>query len=187
MVFLSHILFLYDKGCQQLVNGGGICMKNKDIERLMNFNFGDYLKESLKDKGMTMRELSKRSGLDYKILSKITATKSKPRNLRYQEFLVIMLVLEIDIDDFLEMVLTKTVLPKQLKAKVNSMQAEELALLNNLLDRVDGDKIGYFFKIMNVMASCFLATEAGGNGKQGGHNTSKSGNKGSHKKGNKKQ
>ena len=63
-------------------------MDRKSVQILLNYNFGDYLKERLDEHDMTLRQLSIKTGIDYIVLSKITS--SRPRKTTYQEFIAIM-------------------------------------------------------------------------------------------------
>jgi len=106
-------------------------MDKKDIQTLLNYNFGDFMKEKLDQHEMKMRKLSKISNIDYTILSKITA--SKPRKTTYQEFLVIMWALNENVDDFCDYVLGRPPVNKAKREMVKSLSTNESAVISHIL------------------------------------------------------
>ncbi len=69
-------------------------------------------------------------GIDYTIISKITATKA--RKTTFQEFIVIMDALDEDINDFIDYVLDRPDVGKQKRWLVNHMSINELVVLRQL-------------------------------------------------------
>lgn len=105
-------------------------MTEKEKNAILNYNLGEFLKEKVNDKDITLRELSVITGIDYTIISKITATK--PRKTTFQEFIVIMDALDEDINDFIDHVLERPDVNKQKRWLVNHMLINELVVLRQL-------------------------------------------------------
>lgn len=105
-------------------------MTKKEIKQILNYNFGEFLKEKVSDKDISLKELSEMTGIDYTIISKITATK--PRKTTFQEFIVIMDAIDEDINDFIDFVLQKPDINKQKRWLVNHMTASEMVVLRHL-------------------------------------------------------
>lgn len=134
-------------------------MSDKEIEILLNYNFRDYLKSRLDEHDMTLRELSNQTRLSYGILSKITFAKSKSRNVKYQEFLIILDVLGEDIDDFLDYVLKRPRRLSDLRRFIRQLDPEGLVLLSNLLNQLHPDNVNRFLRMMNEIAYLFSNAE----------------------------
>ena len=58
-------------------------MTKKEINAILNYNFGEFLKEKINDRDISLKDLSAMIGIDYTIISKITATKA--RKTTFQE------------------------------------------------------------------------------------------------------
>ena len=105
-------------------------MTKKEINAILNYNFGDFLKEKINDRDISLKDLSAMIGIDYTIISKITATKA--RKTTFQEFIVIMDALDEDINDFIDYVLDRPDVGKQKRWLVNHMSINELVVLRQL-------------------------------------------------------
>ncbi len=128
-------------------------MNNKEISEIINYNFGDFLKEKLDDKDMTLKELSAVTNIDYTILSKITA--SKPRKTTFQEFIVIMDALDEDIYDFIDHLLKRPELSKQKRFVVNRLSVNEVVILKQLLNFPDKVRNSIMMALGNLI-DCFI-------------------------------
>lgn len=128
-------------------------MNDKDIERLLKCNFSDYLKVRLYEKGMTLRDLSKLTRLDYKVLSKITAVKPKSRNVRYDEFLIIVFVLDGGIENFLDYALERPKEAKPVKNAMINLKSQEIAILHDLLSKADREQTECLFHMLEEIVS----------------------------------
>lgn len=109
----------------------GVNMNKDEIQALLNYNFGDYLKERLDEHDMTLRKLSMKTKIDYTILSKITA--SRPRKTTYQEFLIIMSALNEEIDDFLDYALKRPKIAKAARDMGRKLTVNELGTINKIV------------------------------------------------------
>ena len=105
-------------------------MTKKEINAILNYNFGEFLKEKINDRDISLKDLSAMIGIDYTIISKITATKA--RKTTFQEFIVIMDALDEDINDFIDYVLDRPDVGKQKRWLVNHMSINELVVLRQL-------------------------------------------------------
>lgn len=105
-------------------------MTEKEKNAILNYNFGEFLKEKVNEHDITLKELSVMTGIDYTIISKITATKS--RKTTFQEFVVIMDALDEDINDFIDLVVDRPDVGKQKRWLVNHMTINELVVLRQL-------------------------------------------------------
>lgn len=105
-------------------------MTKKEINAILNYNFGEFLKEKINDRDISLKDLSAMIGIDYTIISKITATKA--RKTTFQEFIVIMDALDEDINDFIDYVLERPDVGKQKRWLVNHMSINELVVLRQL-------------------------------------------------------
>lgn len=105
-------------------------MTEKEKNAILNYNFGEFLKEKVNEHDITLKELSVMTGIDYTIISKITATKS--RKTTFQEFVVIMDALDEDINDFIDLVVDRPDVAKQKRWLVNHMTINELVVLRQL-------------------------------------------------------
>lgn len=128
-------------------------MSDKEISEIINYNFGDFLKEKLDDKDMTLKELSAVTHIDYTILSKITA--SKPRKTTFQEFIVIMDALDEDIYDFIDRLLKRPELSKQKRYLVNRLSINEIVILKQLLNFPDKVRNSIMMALGNLI-DCFI-------------------------------
>lgn len=106
-------------------------MDKKSIQLLLNYNFGDYLKERLYEHDMTLRKLSIVTGIDYTILSKITA--SKPRKTTYQEFLAIMWALNEDVEDFLDYALDRPRIVRVMREMSRNLTVNEMGVISRMV------------------------------------------------------
>lgn len=134
-------------------------MKNKDIECILKGNFGDYLKDRLDERNMTMRKLSEKTTLPYGVLSKMTLSKGKPRNTKFQEFIVIMLILGDDFEDYIDYVLGRPKAYKKLRKVIKGLKPQELVLLIHILKRIPPDQITNFLKALDNLTVCFVETQ----------------------------
>lgn len=105
-------------------------MTKKEINAILNYNFGEFLKEKINDRDISLKDLSAMIGIDYTIISKITATKA--RKTTFQEFIVIMDAVDEDINDFIDYVLDRPDVGKQKRWLVNHMSINELVVLRQL-------------------------------------------------------
>ncbi len=105
-------------------------MTKKEINAILNYNFREFLKEKINDRDISLKDLSAMIGIDYTIISKITATKA--RKTTFQEFIVIMDALDEDINDFIDYVLDRPDVGKQKRWLVNHMSINELVVLRQL-------------------------------------------------------
>lgn len=106
-------------------------MNKNEIQDLLNYNFGDYLKERLDEHDMSLRKLSIKTKIDYTILSKITA--SRPRKTTYQEFLIIMWALNEEIDDFLDYALKRPKIAKAARDIGRKLTVNELGTISKVV------------------------------------------------------
>ena len=106
-------------------------MNKNEIQDLLNYNFGDYLKERLDEHDMSLRKLSIITNIDYTILSKITA--SKPRKTTYQEFLIIMWALNEDIDDFFFFALKRPKIAKAARDMGRRLTVNEIGTISKVV------------------------------------------------------
>lgn len=128
-------------------------MNKKEIQDLLNYNFGDYLKERLDEHDMTLRKLSIKTKIDYTILSKITA--SRPRKTTYQEFLIIMWALNEEIDDFLDYALKRPKIAKAARDMGRKLTVNELSTINKVVQMPQLQREA-LFDMINCIIDSFL-------------------------------
>ena len=51
-------------------------MTEKEINEILNYNFGEFLKEKVDDRDINLKKLSEITHLDYTIISMISVNKS---------------------------------------------------------------------------------------------------------------
>lgn len=128
-------------------------MTEKEMNEILNYNFGEFLKEKVDDKDISLRKLSEITHIDYTIISKITA--SKPRKTTFQEFIVIMDALDEDINDFIDYVLKRPDINKQKRYLVNHMTINEMVVLRHLYAFPDKVRRSVMAAIGNLI-DCFM-------------------------------
>lgn len=128
-------------------------MDKKAIQTLLNYNFGDYLKERLDEHDMTLRRLSIVTGIDYTILSKITA--SKPRKTTFQEFIVIMWALNEDIEDFLDYALNRPKVMRAVREMGRNLTVNELGTISRMMQMMPQQREA-MFDMMNCIIDSLI-------------------------------
>lgn len=126
-------------------------MTEKEINEILNYNFGEFLKEKVDDRDINLKKLSEITHIDYTIISKITA--SKPRKTTFQEFIVIMDALDEDINDFIDYVLQRPDIEKQKRYLVNHMSINEMVVLKHLYTFPDRVRNSVMAAIGNLIDS----------------------------------
>lgn len=132
-------------------------MDKKAVQALMNYNFGDYLKERLDEHDMTLRKLSILTGIDYTILSKITA--SKPRKTTYQEFIVIMWALNEDVEDFLDFALKRPKIARAAREMGKNLTVNELGTISRMMQMMPQQREA-LFDMMNCIIDSLLKCQS---------------------------
>ena len=118
-------------------------MNKDDLDILMNSNFADYLKYKLDELNMSMRRLSELSLIEYKVLSKITVSKGKPRNTKFTEFIAIL-----DVFGRVNRTKYKHKLMKQLNLN-------QLSLLNHILTEIDPEQVTDYLLLLNHLPKIY--------------------------------
>lgn len=126
-------------------------MTEHEINEILSYNFGKFLKEKVEEKDINLKTLSEITHLDYTIISKITA--SKPRKTTYQEFIIIMDALDEDINDFIDYALERPDIGKQKRYLVNHMTPNEMIVLKHLFDFPDKVRRSVMAAIGNLIDS----------------------------------
>lgn len=132
-------------------------MDRKSVQILLNYNFGDYLKERLDEHDMTLRQLSIKTGIDYIALSKITS--SRPRKTTYQEFIAIMWALNEDVEDFLDYALKRPKVFRITREAGRVLNVNELASIARIMRLKPYQRDALFGMIDSIVEGFLKANE----------------------------
>ena len=130
-------------------------MNKDDLDILMNSNFADYLKYKLDELNMSMRRLSELSLIEYKVLSKITVSKGKPRNTKFTEFIAILDVLGDDIQDYMYFVFGRVNRTKYKHKLMKQLNLNQLSLLNHILTEIDPEQVTDYLLLLNHLPKIY--------------------------------
>lgn len=129
-------------------------MNDKEMIKILNCEFGNYLKMKLEDKDLSIKKLSEITGIKRNILYKITAKDS--RKTSFQEFIVIMSAIDEDIDDFLDYALERPRSVKTARVLLKRLTKEELSILLNMLVYADHHDREFLFHTIKEYNRCIL-------------------------------
>ncbi|MCI8851733.1 MAG: hypothetical protein HFE82_09435 [Erysipelotrichaceae bacterium] len=130
-------------------------MNKDDLDILMNSNFADYLKYKLDELNMSMRRLSELSLIEYKVLSKITVSKGKPRNTKFTEFIAILDVFGDDIQDYMDFVFGRVNRTKYKHKLMKQLNLNQLSLLNHILTEIDPEQVTDYLLLLNHLPKIY--------------------------------
>lgn len=130
-------------------------MNKEDLDILMNSNFADYLKYKLDELNMSMRRLSELSLIEYKVLSKITVSKGKPRNTKFTEFIAILDVFGDDIQDYMDFVFGRVNRTKYKHKLMKQLNLNQLSLLNHILTEIDPEQVTDYLLLLNHLPKIY--------------------------------
>lgn len=130
-------------------------MNKDDLDLLMSTNFADYLKHKLDELDMTMRQLSDLSLIEYKVLSKITVSKGKPRNTRFTEFIAILDVFGDDIQDYMDFVFGRANRTKHKHKLMKQLNLNQLSLLNHILTDIEPEQVTDYLLLLNHLPKIY--------------------------------
>ena len=134
---------------------GGIWLNKVVFDILMNSNFADYLKYKLDELNMSMRRLSELSLIEYKVLSKITVSKGKPRNTKFTEFIAILDVFGDDIQDYMDFVFGRVNRTKYKHKLMKQLNLNQLSLLNHILTEIDPEQVTDYLLLLNHLPKIY--------------------------------
>ncbi len=130
-------------------------MNKDDLDILMNSNFADYLKYKLDELNMSMRRLSELSLIEYKVLSKITVSKGKPRNTKFTEFIAILDVFGDDIQDYMDFVFGRVNRTKYKHKLMKQLNLNQLSLLNHILTEIEPEQVTDYLLLLNHLPKIY--------------------------------
>ncbi|MGX8791438.1 helix-turn-helix domain-containing protein [Oceanobacillus sp. M60] len=114
----------------------------------MSQNIGDYLKEQLKEKHISMRELSKQTNINVSTISRIINHKRKPTN---QHLVEISKALDVPFDELLQ----RTGLPvKSSENHTNDIQTS-IVMIDQFLEQSDDHYDSFSMEKLKKQLDCY--------------------------------
>lgn len=125
--------------------------------RILNFDFGSYLKMKLDEMDLTIRELSHMTNIPISVLYKITS--SEPRKTTCQEFIVILDALNADLDEFLDYALGRPKSVKITRVLLERLTKEEKLILLDMITNATTEDREFLFRSLKEFNKSILGTK----------------------------